>query len=222
MSIISSSGGSLAPSWLLMKLKTRFGVDLAAVHFGADLIEAGGLITSWPGRVGATMINLGVSQFSLGSRGSYRSATLAASSNACLQADNSVGAAVRTCMAVATTPTIVWPTYGSSVLLNCGTGASGTSMQVQNGQEAFYTGSFWSHYVDGIASEDPLPDGTHVFEGTTPVAYADTKYCKTGDAGGAWGWVGPREFLLQISRQITAGERADTVLDIQRYHGLLP
>lgn len=211
------AGGRLGSSWLSSRLTNRFGADLVALHLGEDVLDTNNVVTSWPGRIGATMTNQGVSSFVVGSINGHRGITLTASNDSCLLSNNSSSAAVKTCIAVATTPTVVWPTYGSSVLLNCGTGASGISMQVQNGLTSFYTSTFWAHYIDGVASEDPIPSGTHILEGTTAAGYTDTKYCITGrtDTGG---WIGPRVFLMEISRQITSGERSGTVSDLQRYY----
>lgn len=214
------TGGRIGASWFTARAIARFGSDLISLYHGADILDTAGAVTSWPARVGNTLVNAGVASFSVGAINGIRALNQTASSDACLQVTNSDYA--RTAIAVATRPATVWPTYGTSVLLNTKiSGASGTAMQVQNATTEFYEGSFWTHYVDGVASEAALAEGTHIYEGTTAVAYTDTTDTRTGDASGPYGWVGPRALLMTIKRQITAGERSATVADLQRMFKLV-
>jgi hypothetical protein len=193
-------------------LNTRFGANLTGLNIGDDILDTAGVVTSWPGLV--TLADIGVAKFSITTINGRKALNQTVSSTACLL--GTTGVAAKTCIAVAQRPATVWPTYGTSRLLT--TGVSGEALQVQNGASVFYTTTFWSHYVDGVASEAALATGWHVYEANRSAAAGTSM--QTGDETGPYGWVGPRALLMTIDRDITTGERADTLTDFQRYYSI--
>jgi hypothetical protein len=207
-----------SPAWLTSKLSTLLGADLIGLWLGDDAVVDGSSdVTSLPERVGAALNNGGAGKFKTSLLYGRRGLLGVAGQLSRLQA--TLASAVKTIYVACQTPEIVTPGYFN--ILDSTAGADTGAIQVNTsvGQRALYTGGGWTHYVDGVASENvPVPGSKAVctIEANKAANTATTIW--VGHTGGDYSWKAPMPLIMALSSGFaSAAVRADVNAICRKY-----
>jgi hypothetical protein len=208
-------------AWLHAKLATIFGADLIGLWVGEDLVVDGSNnVTSWPGRVGNSLVPVVAGVYRSASTINGRRATNASGNDFYrgLGATTTLGAKSFICVTnVAAVPLLALTCLASHQ-------SDVHSIAVQDpGGSSFYTGSGWSHYVNGAPSE-LIPVGAAIVEGinaanATIGVRIGCGYAPNGPTNTRV-WTSPIAFCMALSAAPSAADRAAAVALLKTYYSI--
>lgn len=205
-----------SPGWLHGRLLDTFGADLLGLWIGEDVVADGlGVVANWPGRAGATLVNAGTGNFSR------------ETSNGRLAIKSVAGALTYRLSAVLASPVAavltVWKYTipGATFQVVADSPANDGAIQIAAGGSpiALYVAGSWSHYINGVASEN-LTYGTHIVEADSATTLSTAFHVGSLAAGG----LGPKEPVFMtcaLSAIPTALKRTAANADIKTYYSTL-
>jgi hypothetical protein len=198
---------------LALDLYNILGASLIGLWVGEDLVVDGSNnVTSWPGRFGTTMANLGAGYFTKTTLLGRPAITAAAAVGAELTATG-LSTNVVSCFCAA--EMIPVPATQKAQLFS-NRANERNLIYVANGTSTFYLPASVAHYVDGVASE-AVPIGVHLIEATSGVGLFATASC--GYLDGTANWVRPQSVCGSLSANMTTSQRAAVTAVIRSYSG---
>jgi hypothetical protein len=207
---------SVFSSYLLTKqLISIFSTDLTGLWLGQDLITDGNNnITSWPGRVGPTLVN-GTSMLFQSTSLNGRQA-MSSSVSVVRYLIGTLTAPALSIWSVAVIPSLPFSDFLSLALVaNTSLAIIGTS-----GANTLYTGQGWTHNVDGVSTEI-VTSGIHILEGHITTNTFSSIIVGDHMSIASRAWITPIGFLMTLSRIPSTVQRSIAVSAIARYQRIL-
>lgn len=194
-------------STLLIKILARFGSGVSLLALGNDLIHSGGVVTSWPTRVGGSLTNSTANRFGISSLG----VSVSTSPNGYGQAKSlAVTCSYKSVLVVTKGFSGASDNY-AALAFSSASGATLIHRNLQT-QVLFATGT---HYIDGAASDAIPESGNHVLQcdhGTT-----QTNLHIGGEPVNSRVWPAPIAAILALTSAPSAGDRSAAVSDLLAY-----
>jgi hypothetical protein len=211
-SLIATPGGQvLSPAWLHAKLASIFGADLIGLWIGEDLVvDISNNVTSWPGRVGPTLAS-NLNKFTPtavnGRKGFFTAVNNNKSLTGTIAAARSFLSVHAPRAGIATTSTVI-------------TNPSDPFTTVSPFTD-WFTGSGWSHYLNGAAT-DVLPSvgPALVVAESDKASNVNTALEVGGSAASGVCWMLPIMLIAAIAVIPTAPKRSGYLNPLREYYRL--
>jgi hypothetical protein len=218
--IISIPNGSVfLPGQLYNYIRSIIGSRLTGFWVGEDLVHDGTDILSWPGRLGGVLIVTSPGKFKTSSLNGRLAiiGTTGVRSNLIVD----TGTPIKTVIGVAKVPPLPFanPGDGGQVFIEANSITPGAAIIGLSGVSALYTGELWSHYVNGVSTDNLTSDLISVLEGYRSAN--TTTYMQIGYGSGTYPWLAPQACAMSLSDLLTNNERILIIKALKEYYRII-
>lgn len=210
---------SLSPDMLAAELMQLYGANLLALRIGEDMVFAGGVLQTWPSRVGPIMAAPALKVITKGILNGRVVGTNAVGGASVIALNNVSANSSQAELIVAKADILPFVGYVTATsYLTPPTGLREIFTGLDTGSQ-WYGSPAVSHFSDGAATE-AVDTNWHIYESHEPTGAAKTNKYLFGSYTLNRNWIGSIAFDLATTIIPTALERLITNELLKQYYGL--